>query len=96
MIEEYDVILRPILTEKGTKIKEKTRTVCFKVHLNSTKIQVKKAVEHLFSTKVDAVRVAIISGKMKRRGRITRRTPDWKKAFVTIKAGEKMIEFFEG
>ena len=95
MIEKYDVIIRPLLTEKNTMIKEKTKTVCFEVHPWATKIQIKKAVEQLFNTKVAAVRVAVISGRMKRRGRVTRRTPDWKKAFVTIAEDQKMIEFFE-
>lgn len=95
MIERHEIIIRPMLTEKNTLIKEKTRTVCFKVHLAATKIQIRKAVEDLFSTKVEAVRVAVIAGKTKRRGRFVRQTSPWKKAFVTIKQGEKMIEFFE-
>jgi len=95
MIELHDVIIRPLLTEKNTLIKEKSRTVCFRVHPHATKIQIRMAIEKLFNTKVAAVRVATMSGKMKRRGRITQRTPDWKKAFIQIREGEKMIEFFE-
>jgi len=95
MMEKYDIIIRPLLTEKNTRLKEETRTVCFQVHPSATKIQVKKAVEELFNTKVSSVRVAVIAGKTKRRGRFVRYAPDWKKAFVTIKEGEKMIEFFE-
>lgn len=95
MITKHDVIIRPMLTEKNTRIKEATRTVCFRVHPRATKIQIRQAVEQIFNTKVESVRVAVISGKLKGRARFVRRTPDWKKAFVKIKPDAKMIEFFE-
>jgi large subunit ribosomal protein L23 len=91
----YDVIRRPLITEKSTGLKESQGTVCFEVHRNATKPEIKKAVESLFGVKVADVRVANMHGKVKRQGRYSGRRPDWKKAFVVLKKGEKMIEFFE-
>ena len=91
----YDVIRRPLITEKATLIRETQRAVCFEVHQDATKPEIKKAVETLFGVKVAGVRVAKIHGKVKRQGRYQGRRPDWKKAFVVLKEGEKMIEFFE-
>jgi large subunit ribosomal protein L23 len=91
----YEVIRRPLITEKSTALKEAQATLCFEVHRDATKPEIKKAVETLFSTKVADVRVANVHGKVKRQGRYVGRRPDWKKAFVVLKKGEKMIEFFE-
>lgn len=91
----YDVIRRPLITEKSTGLKETQGTVCFEVHRDATKPEIKKAVESLFGVKVADVRVANMHGKVKRQGRYSGRRPDWKKAFVVLKKGEKMIEFFE-
>jgi large subunit ribosomal protein L23 len=91
----YEVIRRPLITEKSTALKETQQTLCFEVHKHATKPEIKKAVEALFSTKVDDVRVANVHGKVKRQGRYSGRRPDWKKAYVVLKKGEKMIEFFE-
>jgi large subunit ribosomal protein L23 len=91
----YDVIRRPLITEKSTGLKESQGTVCFEVHRDATKPEIKKAVESLFGVKVADVRVANMHGKVKRQGRYSGRRPDWKKAFVVLKKGEKMIEFFE-
>jgi large subunit ribosomal protein L23 len=91
----YDVIRRPLITEKSTALKETQATVCFEVHRDATKPEIKKAVESLFGVKVADVRVANMHGKVKRQGRFVGRRPDWKKAFVVLKQGEKMIEFFE-
>jgi large subunit ribosomal protein L23 len=76
-------------------LKETQATVCFEVHRDATKPEIKKAVESLFGVKVADVRVANMHGKVKRQGRYAGRRPDWKKAFVVLKQGEKMIEFFE-
>jgi large subunit ribosomal protein L23 len=84
-----------LITEKSTTLKETQHCVCFEVHRDATKPEVKKAVETLFSVKVDRVRVANVHGKVKRQGRYSGRRPDWKKAFVVLKKGEKMIEFFD-
>ena len=91
----YEVIRRPLITEKTTALKETTRTVCFEVHRDATKPEIKKAVEKLFSVKVEQVRVANMPGKLRRQGRYQGHRPDWKKAYVLLKEGEKMIEFHE-
>jgi len=91
----YEVIRRPLLTEKSTMLKESHQTLVFEVHRDATKPEIKKAVELLFERKVKDVRVARVHGKFKRQGRYAGHRPDWKKAFVVLKPGEKPIEFFE-
>ena len=91
----YEVIRRPLITEKTTALKETQRSLCFEVHRDATKPEIKKAVETLFGVKVQDVRVANVHGKVKRQGRHVGRRADWKKAYVVLKQGEKMIEFFE-
>jgi len=91
----HDVIRRPLITEKSTFLKETQSSLCFEVHRDATKPEIKKAVETLFGVKVAAVRVANVHGKVKRQGRYVGRRSDWKKAYVVLKKGEKMIEFFE-
>ena len=91
----YEVIRRPLLTEKSTLLKESQQTLVFEVHRDATKPEIKKAVEALFGTKVEDVRVARVHGKVKRQGRYAGQRPDWKKAFVVLKKGAKMVEFFE-
>jgi large subunit ribosomal protein L23 len=91
----YDVIRRPLITEKSSILKETQGTLCFEVHRDATKPEIKKAVEQLLGTKVADVRVSNVRGKLKRQGRFVGRRPDWKKAYVVLKKGEKMIEFYE-
>jgi large subunit ribosomal protein L23 len=91
----YAVLRRPLITEKSSLLKETQRTVCFEVHRDATKAEIKKAVETLLGSKVEGVRVARVHGKVKRQGRYAGRRPDWKKAYVVLKKDEKMIEFFE-
>jgi large subunit ribosomal protein L23 len=91
----YEVIRRPLITEKTTALKETQRSLCFEVHRDASKPEIKKAVETLFGVKVQDVRVANVHGKVKRQGRYVGRRPDWKKAYVVLKQGEKMIEFFD-
>jgi large subunit ribosomal protein L23 len=95
MRSSYDVILRPIITEKGLTLKEDGRTLCFEVVDNASKRQIHDAVERIFKVKVDHVRTMNVPGKMRRRGRYTGYRPDWKKAYVTLREGEKMIEYGE-
>ena len=90
------VIRRPLITEKATRLKEASNTVCFEVDRNANKIQIARAVTALFGVKVAEVRVANRQGKLKRMGRFVGRRKDWKKAYVRLAAGEKPIEFFEG
>ena len=92
----YQVVLGPVVTEKTTGIQEKGRTLCFRVHPQANKIEIKRAVEKLFDVKVDSVRTIQVAGKLKRRGRSQGHASDWKKAYVTLKEGEKMIQYFEG
>jgi len=91
----FEVIRRPLVTEKTTLAKETIRTLVFEVHRDATKPEIKKAVEKLFSVKVEQVRTANMPGKLRRQGRYQGHRPDWKKAYVLLKEGEKMIEFHE-
>jgi len=95
MKDPYNVILRPIITEKSTLLKEKNREVCFEVDPRANKIEIKRAIEQLFKIKVENVRVQNKRGKRRRVGRNEGRKKDWKKAYVKLKEGEKMIEYFE-
>jgi large subunit ribosomal protein L23 len=91
----FEVIRRPLVTEKTTLQKEGIRTLVFEVHRDATKPDIKKAVEKLFSVKVEQVRTSNLPGKLRRQGRYQGHRPDWKKAYVLLKEGEKMIEFHE-
>jgi len=91
----HQVLLRPLVTEKGVNAKENYRTLCFQVQADANKTQVKAAVEKLFKVKVAEVRTATLEGKLRRRGRFTGYKSDWKKAYVRLKAGEKVPEFAE-
>jgi large subunit ribosomal protein L23 len=94
-MNNYQVIRRPLVTEKGVDKKDTERTLCFEVSLDANKTQVKAAVEKLFKVKVAEVRTANFDGKMRRRGRFTGYRPDWKKAYVKLKAGQKVPDFAE-
>jgi large subunit ribosomal protein L23 len=91
----YQIIRRPIITEKGLGVKETQHTVVFEVAKDATKTEIKEAVQRVFKVKVDHVRTAIFHGKFRRRGRAEGFRSDWKKAYVRRKEGEKMIEYAE-
>jgi large subunit ribosomal protein L23 len=91
----HDVLLKPVVTEKGMIIKEEARTLCFQVHKDANKILVKQAVEKLFSVKVEEVRTANFDGKLRRRGKFAAYRSDWKKAYVKLLPGQKVPEFTE-
>lgn len=91
----YDVIKRPLVTEKGVEKKDNERTLCFEVASDANKTQVKQAVEKLFSVKVEAVRTSNFEGKLRRRGKFAGYRSDWKKAYVKLQAGQKVPEFAE-
>jgi large subunit ribosomal protein L23 len=91
----YEVIRRPLVTEKGVEKKDSERTLCFEVARAANKTQVKSAVEKLFKVKVEEVRTANVEGKLRRRGRFSGYRSDWKKAYVRLKAGQKVPEFAE-
>jgi large subunit ribosomal protein L23 len=89
------VLVRPIITEKGVSKKDDERTLCFEVAPQATKTEVKTAVEKLFKVKVSEVRTATFDGKLRRRGKFSGYRSDWKKAYVKLKAGEKVPDFAE-
>jgi large subunit ribosomal protein L23 len=89
----YTILRRPVITEKGLGVKETEGTLVFDVAPDATKTEVKEAVETLFKVKVAAVRTANFAGKERRRGRYAGYRPDWKKAYVRLKSGEKMPEY---
>jgi large subunit ribosomal protein L23 len=91
----YEVIRRPLVTEKCVTAKDEHRTLCFEVALDANKTQVKQAVERMFKVKVAEVRTANLEGKMRRRGRFIGYRRDWKKAYVKLQAGEKVPDFAE-
>ena len=91
-----DVIRRPLVTEKTTIAREAGAVVVFEVARQATKIDIKRAVEKLFGSKVANVRTSLMHGKFKRQGRFEGQRPDWKKAWVRLKEGEKVPEFMEG
>jgi large subunit ribosomal protein L23 len=91
----YQIIRRPIITEKGLGVKETQHTVVFEVAADATKTQIKEAVQQIFKVKVTGVRTANFVGKMRRRGQSVGYRRDWKKAYVKLAEGEKMIEYAE-
>jgi large subunit ribosomal protein L23 len=95
-MKSTEVIRRPLITEKTTVAREGSLVLAFEVHLDATKIDVKRAVEQLFGSKVLDVRTQIQHGKIKRQGRFSGQRSDWKKAWVRLKTGEKVPEFLEG
>jgi large subunit ribosomal protein L23 len=91
----YQVIRRPLVTEKGVDKKENEATLVFEVSADANKTQVKQAVEKLFKVKVAEVRTATFVGKMRRRGKFMGYRSDWKKAYVKLKDGQKTPDFAE-
>jgi large subunit ribosomal protein L23 len=91
----YQILRKPLVTEKGVAKKEAERTLCFEVAPEANKTQVKQAVEKLFKVKVAEVRTSNFEGKLRRRGRFAGYRSDWKKAYVKLKKGEKVPEFAE-
>ena len=94
-MNNFQVIRRPLVTEKGHDYKDNNRTLVFEVTHDANKTQVKAAVEKLFKVKVAEVRTATFEGKLRRRGRFAGYRPDWKKAYVKLKAGQKVPDFAE-
>ena len=93
--DPHKIILRPVITEKTTRLKDTSHIICFEVARSANKIEIKRAIELLFKTKVAEVRTQTKAGKIRRVGRNLGRTKDWKKAYVRLRKGEKMIEYFE-
>ena len=91
----YDVIIRPIITEKGTRIKEEQNKIMLQVAPEANKMDIKRAVETVFKVKVEEVATMNFKGKRKRLGLRQGVRSDWKKAVVTLKKGET-VEYLEG
>ena len=95
-MEITSVLLKPLLTEKTTMVKDEAQQVAFMVHTLANKLEIKQAVEKAFDVKVEAVNVIRRAPlNRERQGRVVGRKPGWKKAYVTLRQGDK-IEFFEG
>ncbi len=95
MRTEYDIIIRPILSERSTFLQERENAYTFEVAKDATKKEVKKAVEKIFGVKVKSVRTMNVKGKMKRLGRFVGKRRDWKKAIVYLADKEQKIDFFD-
>jgi large subunit ribosomal protein L23 len=93
----WDVIKGPVVTEKALRLKEATQDrkqlLAFYVATDANKIEIKRAIETIFKVKVDSVRIANYKGKLKRRGRFTGYQSDWRKAYVTLQAGQANIDY---
>jgi large subunit ribosomal protein L23 len=96
MIELLKLVRKPHITEKSTRLKEETGTLCFRVEPRATKIDVRNAVERIFDVKVAQVRIVNVRGKVKRQRGFSGQRADWRKAYVKLKPGQKTIEYFEG
>jgi len=88
----YEVIKSPWITEKGTELGEKQNKYVFKVCLNANKIEIRNAIEKIFNVKIKKVNTVKLQGKKKKVRLVEGKTPDWKKAVITLKEGNK-IEF---
>src|SRR2546428_195479 len=93
--EPFDIIIRPLLTEKLTDMRESQRKIGLLVRADANKVEIRKATERALNVKVEKVSVMNVGGKIRRIGRMAGKKPDWKKAIVTLKPGEK-LEIFEG
>ena len=101
----WDILKSPVVTEKSVILKEDStdenstrkagQVLTFRVDKKATKTQIKGAIEEIFNVKVAAVRTLQYDGKVKKRGRIEGRRPSWKKAYVTLKKGEPMVDYAE-
>jgi len=94
-MNSYDVIIRPLITEKTNIQKEISNQFSFEVDRRANRVEIRRAIENIFKVKVMGVRTQHVKGKPKRRGRVAGKQKDWKKAIVTLMPGER-IEFFEG
>lgn len=89
----YDAIRGPLITEKTEEKRALERTLCFRVHPAATKTDIKNAIQKIFKVKVEGVRTTNYIGKVRTRGRSKGRRPNWKKAYVKLQEGERMVEY---
>lgn len=94
MVYPQDIVIKPIVTEKSTAMSEESKYV-FEVKKDANKVEIARAVEALFKVTVVSVNTITVPGKLKRQGRSQGMTPEWKKAIVTLKSGDR-IPLFEG
>ena len=92
---QYDIIIRPLITEKTSIQKEDHNQVTFEVDRRANRVEIRRAIEKIFNVRVADVRTMQVKGKIKQRGRIVGKRRDWKKAIVNLMPGER-IDFFEG
>lgn len=92
-IHPREIIVAPLLTEKTSRMMNEANSYSFRVSINANKIEIKKAIEHIFSVSVLSVNTIRVKGKPKRLGKYEGRRPDWKKAIVTLRAGDKIADF---
>jgi large subunit ribosomal protein L23 len=91
----HEIIVAPLITEKSTLLKERRGALVFRVDRRANKVEIRQAIEKLFKVKVASVRTENVRGKLKRMGRYEGHRADWKKAYVTLRPGERTIEYFE-
>jgi large subunit ribosomal protein L23 len=92
---QYDIIIRPLITEKTSLQKEDFNQVSFEVDRRANRVEIRRAIEKIFNVRVADVRTMQVKGKVKQRGRVVGKRRDWKKAVVKLMPGER-IDFFEG
>jgi large subunit ribosomal protein L23 len=92
---QYDIIIRPVVTEKTSLQKEASNQVSFEVDRRANRGEIRRAIEQIFNVRVADVRTMQVKGKVKQRGRIVGKRKDWKKAIVKLMPGER-IDFFDG
>jgi large subunit ribosomal protein L23 len=92
---QYDIIIRPVVTEKTSIQKEDFNQVSFEVDRRANRVEIRRAIEQIFKVRVADVKTMQVKGKVKQRGRIVGKRKDWKKAIVKLMPGER-IDFFEG
>jgi large subunit ribosomal protein L23 len=90
-----NIVISPLVTEKGTVVGEKSHQVVFRIRPNASKAQIREVIEDSFKVTVEKIRTANFLGKQRRRGRTLGHRPNWKKAYITLKEGDR-IEIFEG
>ncbi len=92
--DPFDVLIKPLLTEKITGLQDQANRVAFVVRKSATRVEIRFAVESALKVKVKTVNVMNVMGKTKRQGRFVGKRADWKKAIVTLREGEK-LELYE-
>jgi large subunit ribosomal protein L23 len=93
MTTAYDILRRPRVTEKGTRMAAKHPVVVFEVPVHANKVEIRKAVQSVFNVEVASVRTLIVRGKTKRRGKYIGKRSNWKKAIVTLADGQALDLF---